>query len=174
MDGFEKFTQVGSSFASKMTIRKDGYLGWSQGAANKFGIDGEGYYAIFFYHSGKRLVGIKITHDSSEEGAVKIQWRKQSKGAVIQCSIRSFLDFYGIDYSETVSYEPELDGPSELILIRLDNPKEMKSRAPKSNAVEPVQNEPPVQPEPSIPPEPLAPEPLNKSRPPWAQEDEPF
>jgi len=132
MDGFEKFVKVGASFSPKLTIRKGGYLGWSQGAANKFGIRGEGNYAVFFYHKGKRLIGIKITQDSSADGAVKIQWREQSGGAVIQCSIRSFLDYYDIDYSETVSYVPDFDEPSGLILIRLDTPKETKYGAQKN------------------------------------------
>lgn len=127
LNEFERFTKHGGSYAAKMTIRKGGHLGWSQGAARKFGIDGEGYYAVFFFHAGKKLMGVKVARNSEEEGAVKIQWREQAGGAVIQCSIRSFLDYYGIDYSETRSYVPEFDEPSGLILIRLDDPKESKT-----------------------------------------------
>jgi hypothetical protein len=134
LNEFERFTKVGGSFAAKMTIRKGGHLGWSQGAAKKFGVDGEGYYAVFYYHKGKQLMGIKITRNPEEEGAVKIQWRKQAGGAVIQCSIRSFLDYYEIDYSETRSYVPELDEPTGLILLRLDNPKESKTKQIESTA----------------------------------------
>jgi len=133
MDGFERFTKVGSSYAAKLTIRKGGYLGWSQGAAKKFGIDGEGYYAVLFFHKGKRLIGIKVSNNAEEEDSIKIQWREQAGGAVIQCSIRSFLEYYGIDYSETTSYVPEFDEPSGLILIRLDSPKDSKAKLQKAD-----------------------------------------
>ena len=125
---FERFTKVGGSFAAKMTIRKGGHLGWSQGAAKKFGVDGPGFYAVFYYHKEQQLMGIKVTRSKEEDGAVKIQWREQAKGAVIQCSLRSFLDYYEIDYSETRSYEPVLDAPTGLILLRLNDPKESKTK----------------------------------------------
>jgi len=131
LNEFERFTRVGGSFAAKMTIRKGGHLGWSQGAAKKFGVNGEGYFAVFYYHQEKQLMGIKVTRNSEEDGAVKIQWRKQAGGAVIQCSLRSFLDYYEIDYSKTRSFVPELDAPSGLILIRLDQPKGSKEKEEK-------------------------------------------
>lgn len=133
---FERFTKHGGSYAAKLTIRKGGHLGWSQGAARKFGIDGEGYYAIFYFHQGMKLMGIKVVKNNEEDGAVKIQWREQAGGAVIQCSIRSFLDYYGIDYSETRSYVPELDEHSGLILIRLDDPKDTKASETKTDPPE--------------------------------------
>jgi hypothetical protein len=123
MDGFEKFTQAGASFSPKMTIRKGGHLGISQGAANRYGIDGDGYYAIFYYNREKAIIGLELTKEAEADGAIKVQWRKHAGGFVIQCSIRSFLDYYNIDYSQTTSYTPRWDDKSRLILIDLVVPK---------------------------------------------------
>ena len=128
INDFERFDKVGGRHGVKLTIRKGGYLGWSQGAARKFGIDGEGCYAVFYYSSEMQLIGIKVVRDKNDKGAVKIQWREQAKGAVIQCSIRSFLDYYSIDHTKTRSYVPEFDEPTDLIILRLENPKESKTK----------------------------------------------
>ena len=145
---FERFTQTKSSFAPKVTIRKGGYLGISQAAASRYGIDGQGYYGVFFYDKDARVIGVQITQNEKEPGAVKVQWRKHKENAVIQVGIRSFLDFNQIDYSDSISYSPEWDEDLQMIIIDLNKPKESRARQRKAAeagsivASEPVTVEP--------------------------------
>lgn len=133
MYNFKKFIGTGGSFAPKFTIRRGGSLGISQGAAKRFGIDGDKYYAVFFYDTDQRVIGMKITEDGSEEGAVKIQWRPykgSDSNIIIQASIKALLDSYGIDYSESKSYVPVKDEQSGLIIVDLKKPKIKKGGPP--------------------------------------------
>jgi len=165
---FERFTQTKSSFAPKVTIRKGGYLGISQAAASRYGIDAQGYYGVFFYDKDARVIGVQITQNEKEPGAVKIQWRKHNENAVIQVSIRSFLDSNQIDYSDSISYSPQWDEDHQMIIIDLNKPKESRARQRKASASEQIEEPEPVAAEPvrprDVPPPP----------PPAPEEDDPF
>jgi hypothetical protein len=125
---FERFTDVKKSFKPKVTIRAGGHLGISQAAAERYGIKGEGYFGVFFYDKDACVIGLKITQDKEESGAVKIQYRQNAGGdnAVIQASIKSFLDRYQINYSESTSYRPEVDEETGFVIIDLNNPLKKK------------------------------------------------
>ena len=165
MYNFKRFTDVKKSFNPKVTIRSGGHLGISQAAAERFGIDREGYYGIFFYDNEARVIGVRLTLDKDEAGAVKIQYRTGKTGdtLVVQASIKAFLDCYQIDYSRTVSFRPEQDEQGGMIIIDLKKPLETKTRKrqkglpdpefiPKQ-APSPVVAIPPAQPKPSPDPQ---------------------
>jgi hypothetical protein len=120
---FEKFTEVKKGFKLKMTVRSGGHLGISQSCAARYGIDGDGYYGVFFYDKEARVIGIKLSKEK-EEGSVRIQYKlsKDKKNIFIQACIKSFLDCYQIDYSESTSFRPEVDTESGLIIIDLNKP----------------------------------------------------
>lgn len=138
---FKKFVDTGSTFSPKMTIRKGGSLGINQAAARRFGVDGEGYYAVFYYDKASRAIGIKIARDKDAEGAVKIQWRPykgDNKNVIIQASIKSLLDRYQIDYSESKSYVPFIDETSSLIVLDLTKPKAKRGAKPVQPSTPPA------------------------------------
>ena len=120
---FEKFTEVNRGFKPKMTIRSGGHLGINQAAAERYGIDGDGYYGVFFYDKEARVIGIKLSKER-EEGSVRIQYKlsRDKKNVFVHAGIKSFLDCYQIDYSESISFPPEVDTESGLIIIDLNNP----------------------------------------------------
>lgn len=121
---FERFTEVKKSFNPKVTIRAGGHLGISQAAAERYGIKGDGFFGVFFYDKEACVIGLKITKEKEEPGAVKIQYRPSKSGdnVVIQASIKSFLDRYQINYSESTSFRPEIDEESGYIIIYLNKP----------------------------------------------------
>lgn len=127
MYNFETFTSVGSSFAAKLSVRKNGTIGFSQGALMKFGLNTGKWFGILKYDRAARVIGIKITQNETEEGAVRIQCREISgrdgkKNLAGQISARAFLDFFNIDYSDqSRAYVPTKDG--DLIIIDLNKEK---------------------------------------------------
>lgn len=114
---FEKFVEGGKAFKPKISIRKNGQIGFNQAAVNKFKL-GNYKYAVLYYDSERQMVGIKFTDDKNEEGAHKMQIRAGS-GAV---SGKSFLDFCGITYSKTMRYDLKRDEQEEMLvaIIRVD------------------------------------------------------
>jgi len=127
MYNFETFTSVGSSFASKVSVRKNGVIGFSQGALIKFGLNTGKWFGVLKYDRNARVIGIKITQNELEEGTVRIQCREisgrgEKKNITGQISARAFLDFFGIEFADrSRSYVPAKDG--ELIIIDLNKEK---------------------------------------------------
>lgn len=127
-----KFVNTGGSYQPKLSIRNNGQIGLSQGFLNRFNLDGEGWYLVFYYEPEAKCIGIERTKDSNAPGAVKLVVRtvggtdgRASKSA--QVSAKSFLDFNRISYREGLRQfraEDDLDG--DLIVVDLN--KELTDR----------------------------------------------
>lgn len=140
---FKKHVHISGNNAPKMTIRKGGSLGINQAAARRFGIDSDDYYAVFYYDDENNAIGMEITRDENAEGALKIQYRPykgDNKNVIIQVSIKSLLDRYAIDYSESSSYVPFKDEDTGLIVLDLNKPKAKRGGKP----AQPEQSSAPV------------------------------
>jgi hypothetical protein len=112
---FERFTQTGQRFKPKISIwSKGGQMGLNQGAIVKYNLDNYRYAILFFDREIKRI-GIKFTNEENEEGVINFKTRKT--GGVIPA--KSFLDFFGIDYSETRKYDLIFDEKSKLYIVDL-------------------------------------------------------
>jgi hypothetical protein len=113
---FVKFTQTGQRFKPKISIWEGGQIGFTQGAIKRFNLDNFNF-AILFYDSDSKKIGIKFTNDNNEEGVIKFNHRKT--GGVI--SGKAFLDFYGIDYSKTIkNLDLGFENENELYVINLE------------------------------------------------------
>jgi len=117
--GFEKFTGGGRSYRTRISIRSNGQIGFSQGAIHKFKMDGFSN-GILFYDKEENKVGIKLGNDDNEEGACKLQIKPENAAI----SAKSFLDYYEIPYKETISYEAKWDETHQMIVADL-NKKEI-------------------------------------------------
>jgi hypothetical protein len=121
----EKFTRVGGSFSPTVSVRKDGSLGLSQGALNRFNLQDDDWYAVLYYDRNIRIIGIQPTKDSSAEGAIKIIKRKsksvitgkESVSAAI--AARAFFQYYNISLAESKSYSGKWDEQQQMILVNL-------------------------------------------------------
>jgi hypothetical protein len=114
---FQKFTKTGTrGYTPKVSIWQRGQIGFNQGAARKLNL-GEYEFAILFYDSDTRRIGVNFTNDGNEEGAIKLSTRS-SGGASL--SARAFLDFYGIDHSDTKKYDISFDEENKLYVIQLE------------------------------------------------------
>jgi hypothetical protein len=100
---FERFEEMkhrsGKIGKAIITVSKVGVLNFNVGAMRQF--DLYGYtHAIMFYDRDSNSVGIMLTKKADEKGAYKLIKRKTGGYGI---SAKKFLNFYGIDYTETKS-----------------------------------------------------------------------
>jgi len=115
---FEKFKSPGSRNSVKISIRESGVIGISQGALDKAGIKDEKWYAVLFFDKDQKVVGIRPTQESKEEGAAKIIYNaKERDGKMLisaSISAKPFIAAYDIPNPKTKSFKaewlPELNG----------------------------------------------------------------
>ena len=99
-----------------VSIWKQAQLGFNSAAINEYKLR-EHKFAVLFYDEDAKTVGIMLTNDKNEGGALKIISRGHGSLSV---SAKSFLNFYKIDYSETRSFPSYLDKENNLIVFKLD------------------------------------------------------
>lgn len=113
---FEKFTKTGGRIGTpKASIWKRGQIGLNKGAIHQFQLDSYNF-VILFYDKDAKKIGIKFTNNDTDTGATKIVKRKDSG---ISFSSLAFLNYYGIDYSETTKYDLEYDNENDLYVFSL-------------------------------------------------------
>ncbi|MBI5074499.1 MAG: hypothetical protein HZB62_04950 [Nitrospirae bacterium] len=110
---FEKFIKKGTASAAKVSIRKNGTIGFTSGAITMFELE-KYKFAVFYYDKADKKIGIKLTSDK-EEGSYKLQLKK-SAGFIAAVA---FLNYYGIDFSKKVNYTAEWDAKNKMIVISL-------------------------------------------------------
>ncbi len=111
---FERFTETNKSFISRISIRSNGQLGFSQGAIHKFNLSSF-KFGILFYDKGEGKIGIQLSNDENEKGICKLQVRPQNASI----SAKAFLDFFDLPYSETKSYPAEWNEENKMIIFSL-------------------------------------------------------
>ncbi len=115
---FEKFTKTGGRIGTpKASIWSRGQIGLNRGAIERYNLD-KYKYVMFFYDRDDEKVGIKFTDDANESNIMKIVHRK---GGGLSFSGSAFLNYYGIDYSETKKYDLEYDKENDLYVFNLIN-----------------------------------------------------
>jgi len=107
----EFFTKSGRGYEPKASIRRHGQIGLNQGAVERFGL-ADYSYVLLGYDRARQLVAIKLL-EQEEKGAKKIAL-KQGSASI---SAKSFLDFFGINYKKTASYDVERDDQSDCLVF---------------------------------------------------------
>jgi hypothetical protein len=122
---FEKFTKVGSSFAPMVSLRKQGAIGLSQGALNRFGLAEGDWYVVLYFDRTAKILGIQPTQNAAEEGAVKLIKRravgKHGKASISSSiSAKSFFEYYGLPMAETRTFLASQDDQAKMIIVDLN------------------------------------------------------
>ena len=112
---FERFTQVGRGYKSKVSITRSGLLGFNQGAVKHFELD-KYDWAILYYDKDGGRIGIELTNDADEDGVCKL--RKRASGADV--SARSFFEYYRINYETSNRYDATWNNIENKIIVILD------------------------------------------------------
>jgi len=114
LEGFEKFTKAGGSYKPKISIRKRGQMGFSNGAVTRYSID-DFNYVVLYISNDKSKIAIKLTNDEKEEGAIKLV----KKEGNFCFSGKAFLDYYDLPYNDTVSYDTKWSDADKVIVFEL-------------------------------------------------------
>jgi hypothetical protein len=112
--GFERFTESGRSFKTRVSIRANGQIGLSHGAVAKFGL-GRYQYAVLFYDKETKQIGIQPTNSAEESGAYKLN----IKGSGAAISALAFMDYCGIDHGQARRHSAHWDEQRGMVIIDL-------------------------------------------------------
>lgn len=112
---FERFTDVDKSFSPRVTIRQNGQLGFNEGARNKFNI-GDFGYAVLFFDRLNSAVGVLLTNDKDEPGALRVVNTRQNTFV----PAKSFLDRYEISYGKSRRFW--LEQHDVMLVFELEKP----------------------------------------------------
>ena len=133
------FTDIGSNFDAKLSIRPNGMIGVSSGALKRFELlDGE-YHVVLHYDAEAQIVGVRPTRNRDEPGAIKLIVRHPPKNSLqkqpsAHFSAKSFLQYHDIPFREerTRSYDAEWSDEYGMILFDLNKPRDV-GRGKKAN-----------------------------------------
>lgn len=122
--GFVQFKLFGSKFSPRVSIRRNGQIGFSQGFCNRFNIeDNEDYNVQVFHDKESNCIGFNFVKGKCSDS---IPLNRKTKDKHI--SAKSFLEYIGFDYKKKqLSYTPEREKNGELIIINLSSPIEEKT-----------------------------------------------
>lgn len=102
---WEKFTKVGRSLKPRISIRGLTHIGFNSAAIIEFKLGDYGF-GVLFYDKDNKRIGIKLSNDKDEEGALKLRVRDKS-GASIPA--RSFIAYYKLEKLKGKRFNVELD-----------------------------------------------------------------
>ena len=114
---FERFKEIGRSFAPKASFRKNGQIGFSQGAVKRFRI-GEYKYCGLYFDKEEEMIGLEFKNE--DDGMVASVFNKRNNCYI---AAKTFLDYYNIDYGKTKSFLLNKDDNSGLIVIDSKKPQ---------------------------------------------------
>ena len=116
---FQKFTDVRSSYAARVTIRQTGQLGFNGGAIRRFKLK-DYRFAVLYWDPERRAIGIEPSEIECE-GAIELKATDSNN----YLRAKNFLDLYEIDYSRSHRYELRRDEQTGFLYFELD--KELES-----------------------------------------------
>ena len=121
---FVKFTKVGRSFATKVSLSPRGMLSFNDGARHKHEID-KYSYSVLYYDKERSVIGVELTNDKDAEGALKIRFRKT--GADL--GVKSFIDYFELVPEVTTMYAVEVGDDENWINIDLNTGRQRKIKS---------------------------------------------
>jgi len=126
---FEKFIPPQTSGARpRATIRPSGLISFDAAAVESYGLQSASF-AVLFFDKTRKMVGVQISADSSEEGALKLSRRRRS----VSLKAPQFFDLYGLSFEEAQRFDVGRDGDSKMLTISLKNVQRRRGRRPKKN-----------------------------------------
>lgn len=127
--GFEKFTGGGRSFTPKISISRNGLIGFNQGTRRRFSLE---KYAVctLYYDKEEGRIGFEFSKDKNAEGGINLRLRKF--GADI--AGKSFLSYYNIKPKDTTMYPAKEGHMENWIIIDLTDGEERKKKQKNSSS----------------------------------------
>ncbi len=124
---FEKFIPPQSSgVRPRATIRSSGLISFDAASVETFGLDSASY-AVLFFDKTRKIVGVQITDNRKDDGALKLSKRRRS----VSLKAPQFFELYGLSFDEAQRFDVGQDPSSKLLTISLKNIKRRRGRRPK-------------------------------------------
>lgn len=124
---FEKFIPPQTSgVRPRATIRPSGLISFDAASVEAFGLDSASF-AVLFFDKTRKIVGIQITDNEKDDGALKLSKRRRS----VSLKAPQFFDLYGLSFEEAQRFDVGQDPSTKMLTISLKNIKRRRGRRPK-------------------------------------------
>jgi len=101
-------------------------ISFDAAAVEAFGLD-SAPYAVLYFDKTRKMVGVAITTNENEDGALKLSRRRRS----VSLKAPQFFDLYGLSFDEAQRFDVGLDPDSKMLTISLKNVQRRRGRRPK-------------------------------------------
>jgi hypothetical protein len=124
---FEKYIPPQSSgVRPRATIRPSGLISFDAAAVAAYGLQSASF-AVLYFDKTRKVVGIEITKNANEEGALKLSRRRRS----VSVKAPQFFDLYGLSFDEAQRFDVGRNPETKMLTISLKNIKRRRGRRPK-------------------------------------------
>lgn len=125
--GFEKFIPPqASGLRPRATIRPSGLISFDAASVEAFGLK-SATHAVLYFDKTRKMVGVQITKNEGEDGALKLSRRRRS----VSLKAPQFFDLYGLSFEEAQRFDVGLDPDSKMLTISLKHVQRRRGRRPK-------------------------------------------
>ena len=124
---FEKYIPPQSSgVRPRATIRPSGLISFDAATVETYALKSANY-AVLFFDKTRKIVGVQITKNPTEDGALKLSRRRRS----VSLKAPSFFEQYGLSFDEPQRFDVGQDPNSRMLTISLKHIKRRRGRRPK-------------------------------------------
>ena len=124
---FEKYIPPQSSgVRPRATIRPSGLISFDAAAVEAYGLQSAAF-AVLYFDKTRKVVGVEITKNANEEGALKLSRRRRS----VSVKAPQFFDLYGLSFDEAQRFDVGRNPETKMLMISLKNIKRRRGRRPK-------------------------------------------
>ena len=124
---FERFVPPqAAGTRPRATIRPSGLISFDATSVAAFGLE-SAKFAILFFDKTRKIIGVKISNMTDEEGALQMSRRRRS----VSLKSPQFFHQYGLTVDESQRFEVTRDQADDMLLISVKDVKRRRGRRPK-------------------------------------------
>ena len=124
---FERFVPPqAAGTRPRATIRPSGLISFDAASVAAFGLE-SAKFAILFFDKTRKIIGVKISNMTDEEGALQMSRRRRS----VSLKSPQFFHQYGLTVDESQRFEVTSDQADDMLLISVKDVKRRRGRRPK-------------------------------------------
>jgi len=124
---FERFIPPKSAGARpKVTIRPSGLISFDATAVEAFGL-GKATHAVLFFDKTRKLVGVQITSNDDDDGALKLSRRRRS----VSLKAPHFFERYALSFEQSQRFEVGYSEGDGMLTINMKSVQRRRGRRPK-------------------------------------------
>jgi hypothetical protein len=124
---FERFVPPkAAGTRPRATIRPSGLISFDAASVAAFGLE-KAKSAILFFDKTRKIIGVKVTDNLKEDGALPLSRRRRS----VSLKSPQFFHQYGLSIDESQRFEVSQERDDNMLLINVKNVKRRRGRRPK-------------------------------------------